>query len=147
MSRQLSLASIRARIRVLKNQALRIERTSTKGLRAAAAVVAKHGLSLADLRQAFAMSKRRGKRRSLARRRVPVKYRDDKGRTWTGRGRAPLWLVAAEKAGKKRESFLIGSKKARRNAAKPKKVKSKKSAAKKARVAKTTIPASPPARN
>ena len=33
---------------------------------------------------------------------MPVKYADDKGNKWTGRGRPPLWLVAAEKAGRKR---------------------------------------------
>jgi DNA-binding protein H-NS len=40
---------------------------------------------------------------------VPVKYPDDKGNTGPGRGRPPLWLVAAEKAGKKRDSFLVKS--------------------------------------
>jgi|SRR6516225_6157584 DNA-binding protein H-NS len=38
---------------------------------------------------------------------VAVKYRDSAGNTWTGRGRMPRWLVAATKAGKKREDFLI----------------------------------------
>jgi DNA-binding protein H-NS len=37
-----------------------------------------------------------------------VKYRDPKtGQTWTGRGRLPLWLKAAEKKGKKRDAFLV----------------------------------------
>jgi DNA-binding protein H-NS len=39
---------------------------------------------------------------------VAVKYRDSAGNTWSGRGRTPTWLVAAEAAGKKRESFLLG---------------------------------------
>jgi DNA-binding protein H-NS len=39
-----------------------------------------------------------------------VKYRDPKtGQTWTGRGRLPLWLKAAEKKGKKRDSFLVSA--------------------------------------
>lgn len=38
---------------------------------------------------------------------VAPKYRGPKGETWTGRGRAPRWLVALEAQGKKRESFLI----------------------------------------
>jgi DNA-binding protein H-NS len=41
---------------------------------------------------------------------VAVKYRDPKNplNTWTGRGRMPLWLVAATKGGKaKKEDFLI----------------------------------------
>lgn len=138
MPRQLSALTLRARIRALELQARRLERSATKGLRAAAAVIAKHGLSLADLRQAFGMSKGRG-RSALAGRTVPIKYRDGTGNTWTGRGRAPLWLVAAEKAGKKRESFLVGAKKAK--GAKPK-VKPKR-AAKKVRAKKTqaTLPA------
>ncbi|MBM4232027.1 MAG: H-NS histone family protein, partial [Gammaproteobacteria bacterium] len=31
---------------------------------------------------------------------------DDKGNTWTGRGKTPRWLAAAEKAGAKRDQFL-----------------------------------------
>lgn len=38
---------------------------------------------------------------------VPIKYRDRNGNAWSGRGLTPRWLVAAEKAGKKRESFLV----------------------------------------
>jgi DNA-binding protein H-NS len=38
---------------------------------------------------------------------VAVKYRDSAGNSWTGRGRTPTWLVAAEAAGKKRDSFLV----------------------------------------
>jgi DNA-binding protein H-NS len=132
MPRQTSAATIRARIRALEVQARRIERGATKGLRAAAAVIAKHGLSLSDLTQAFSMTKGNGKgsgrRSALAGRSVPAKYRDDKGNTWTGRGRPPLWLVAAEKAGKKRDSFLIDAKKIKRKRAKSKKNPASKSA-------------------
>jgi DNA-binding protein H-NS len=41
---------------------------------------------------------------------VAVKYRDPKNpeNTWTGRGRMPLWMVAATRGNKaKKESFLI----------------------------------------
>jgi DNA-binding protein H-NS len=41
---------------------------------------------------------------------VAVKYRDpaNPANTWTGRGRMPLWMAAATKAGKaKKEDFLI----------------------------------------
>jgi DNA-binding protein H-NS len=130
MPRQLSAATIRARIRALETQAQKLERGATKGLRATAALIGKYGLSLSDLRQAFAMSKGRGRRSSLAGRPVPAKYRDDKGNTWSGRGRPPLWLVAAEKAGKRRDSFLIGAKKpATRNKRATKKRSSKKRSA------------------
>ena len=44
-----------------------------------------------------------------SRAKVAVKYRDDAGNTWTGRGRMPRWLTAATKGGKaKKEDFLIG---------------------------------------
>jgi DNA-binding protein H-NS len=52
----------------------------------------------------------RGKRRvSLKGRKVAAKYRNPKNRseTWAGRGAMPRWMVAAIRAGKKRESFLI----------------------------------------
>jgi DNA-binding protein H-NS len=49
--------------------------------------------------------KRNAKRRKLPK--VAVKYRDKRGNTWTGRGRPARWIVEAEKAGKKRESFLV----------------------------------------
>jgi DNA-binding protein H-NS len=43
-----------------------------------------------------------------ARGKVAVKYRDNAGNTWTGRGRMPRWMVAATKGGKaKKDDFLI----------------------------------------
>jgi len=39
--------------------------------------------------------------------RVPAKYRGPNGETWSGRGLPPRWLVALEKGGKKRDTFLI----------------------------------------
>jgi DNA-binding protein H-NS len=56
-----------------------------------------------DLRELF--DGRKGSRGKVA-----VKYRDPSNstNTWTGRGRMPLWLVAATKGGKaKKEDFLI----------------------------------------
>ena len=38
---------------------------------------------------------------------VPVRYRDDKGNTWTGRGNKPRWLAAALAEGKKQDDFLV----------------------------------------
>jgi DNA-binding protein H-NS len=39
--------------------------------------------------------------------RVPVKYRDDAGNTWTGRGNKPRWLVAALASGKAVDDFAV----------------------------------------
>lgn len=39
---------------------------------------------------------------------VPAKYRHPaSGASWTGRGKAPLWIVEAEKNGEPRQQFLI----------------------------------------
>jgi DNA-binding protein H-NS len=38
---------------------------------------------------------------------VPVRYRDDKGNTWTGRGNKPRWLAAALAEGKKQDDFRV----------------------------------------
>nr|WP_066452883.1 H-NS histone family protein [Castellaniella caeni] len=45
---------------------------------------------------------------SASKRTVPAKYRHPETQAeWTGRGRAPLWVVEAEAAGTPREVFLI----------------------------------------
>lgn len=112
MPRQSSLAKIQAQIRDLTAKAERLERAGSKGIRAAAKVIQKHKPSLADLKVAFDQAGGRGRGRgALAGTKVAPKCRDAEGNTWSGRGRPPLWLVAAEKAGKKRESFLIDASK------------------------------------
>ncbi len=52
---------------------------------------------------------RRPNASALKGKKVAPKYRNPKNRseTWAGRGAMPRWMVAAVKAGKKRESFLI----------------------------------------
>ena len=45
---------------------------------------------------------------TAAKRPVAPKYRHpESGETWSGRGKAPRWLAAAEAEGKARDSFLI----------------------------------------
>src|SRR5690554_5815543 len=45
---------------------------------------------------------------TVAKRTVPVKFRHpETGDTWTGRGKAPRWIVQAESEGKSRSDFLI----------------------------------------
>jgi len=107
-----TVAQIHAQIRMLEKQAKKLEVDATKGLRAAAKLIAKHGLSMSDLKAAFSLSRGKNKRPG-ARAKVPVKYADGNGNTWTGRGRTPLWLVAAEKGGRKRETLLVGASKAK----------------------------------
>jgi DNA-binding protein H-NS len=62
---------------------------------------------------AAAYGKPRGGRKAAgaaaaAKRQVAPKYRHPKtGETWSGRGKPPRWLAAAEASGAKRDSFLI----------------------------------------
>ncbi|WP_428661425.1 H-NS family nucleoid-associated regulatory protein [Reyranella sp.] len=102
----LSLEAIRKQIAKLEAAARERERSNMKGIKAAAKVIAKYDLSMSDLKMAMNGHGRRG-RSPMAGKSVAPKYRDSKGNTWAGRGRPPLWLVAAEKTGRKRESFLI----------------------------------------
>jgi len=132
MPRRSTAATIHAQIRMLEKQAKKLEMGATKGLRAAARVIAKHGLSMSDLKEAFSLSRGKNKR-GAGRSKVAIKYADGNENTWTGRGRTPLWLVAAEKAGKKREAFLVGAAKPKTKS-KPKQKRSK-AAAKKAATA------------
>jgi len=44
---------------------------------------------------------------ALKGKKVPIKYRDENGNTWTSRGSQPKWLVAAPARGKKIEEFLV----------------------------------------
>lgn len=39
---------------------------------------------------------------------LPIKYRDETGNTWTGRGMQPRWLKTALESGRKLEDFSIG---------------------------------------
>jgi DNA-binding protein H-NS len=57
-------------------------------------MIEKHSLTVSDL---FS------KKINQTNKKVPAKYRNPAtGETWTGRGKAPLWIV-----GKERESFII----------------------------------------
>jgi len=61
------------------------------------------GAVIADIRQKTAKPKRKS-----AKRKVAPKYKDPQsGATWSGRGLTPRWLAEKEKAGAKREEFLI----------------------------------------
>lgn len=109
MPRTRSLTAIQAQIRALEKRAKALEAKADKKVTELVALIKRHGLSLADWRRAMSLSKGGKKSGPRKGKRVPVKYSDDKGNKWTGRGRPPLWLVAAEKAGKKRDSFLVKS--------------------------------------
>lgn len=74
-----------------------------------------HSLTADDIQQALASAPKARRTQKMpraddARTRTPIapKYRDQAtGDTWTGRGKPPRWLSAAERAGTSREAFLI----------------------------------------
>ncbi|MTW14316.1 H-NS histone family protein [Pseudoduganella eburnea] len=90
-------AEIQAQIAELETKAKEARAAELAGAKEKIAeIMAAHGLTLDDLRGVRTKA-------SKARQPVPAKYRNpESGDTWTGRGRAPLWL-----AGKNKGDFLI----------------------------------------
>lgn len=57
---------------------------------------------------AKAKAKPKVTRKATKKTKVSAKYRDpDSGKTWSGRGMAPVWLRELEKSGRKREEFAV----------------------------------------
>ncbi len=77
-------------------------REMTAARAAAEAAAAEHGFSLAELLGD-------GRKARKTRGPVPPKYRnpDNADETWTGRGRKPRWVAAAEEAGHDISEFEI----------------------------------------
>jgi DNA-binding protein H-NS len=93
------LAKMEADIERIKAQKQSAEREAVR--EKILGIAKQHGF---DIRELFGR-KDNGKR---VHGKVAVKYRDNAGNTWTGRGRMPRWMVAATKDGKaKKEDFLI----------------------------------------
>ena len=66
-------------------------------------IMSQFGISPADLGLSGRAGKSKGKGGSVA-----AKYRDPvSGKTWSGRGRRPAWVVAAEAEGKNLDAFKI----------------------------------------
>ncbi len=107
MPKVLTEAAIRKQIAALQEKLKKSNRGHLKAVRAVTKLMTKHGITLDELR--LAMGPRKSTSATTDGRRKParIKYRDKNGNTWTGRGRSPLWLVAAEKAGHKRDEFLV----------------------------------------
>jgi len=119
---KLSTSALKARIDQLQKQLAAAEANKAPAIKKVRALMQKLGVTLQDL-QTSAGGGRRGRpskptlegRLSTANARnprksrgaVPIKYRDDTGNTWTGRGKTPRWITEAEKTGKTREAFRI----------------------------------------
>jgi len=104
---QLTLSSVEKKIAALQKVAEKLKKKDkAPAIRAILAQMQKHGVTLDDLRSAGktgVVKKQPRKRPSVA-----AKYRHpETGTTWSGRGRTPVWLAEAQKAGQSRDSFKI----------------------------------------
>jgi len=71
-------------------------------------IMAAFGKSGTKLRKASPDKVVKGVKVSATKKPVAPKYRHpETSATWTGRGKAPLWIVEAEKNGQPRQQFLI----------------------------------------
>ena len=119
---KLSLTALKARINRLQKQLVAIETKKAPAIKKVQSLMRKLGVTVGDLKGlAFPATLRgssvsksvkrrkkgKGTRTGARRGKVSVKFRDDKGNTWTGRGKTPRWLAEAEKAGKSRDAFRI----------------------------------------
>ena len=111
-----SYKELRAQIRRLEAEAELQRRRELKTLIAdIKSKIAAHGLTAADL--GFSETAKEGinSKKKATTKKNPImgksrraKYRDpESGLTWAGVGHPPRWLVAAEKAGKKRQDFAV----------------------------------------
>lgn len=86
----------------IEQQIAEVQRSERAGAVAKVrALMAEHGLSLADLSSKSTAPKRSGGK-------VAAKYRNAAtGDTWSGRGLQPKWLKAALASGKKIDDFAV----------------------------------------
>ena len=113
---RLSADALKAKITALQKQLVAVENNKVPAIRKVRALMKKLGVTLEDLAEDPSTRKIRQPRPSPTRNagkktgaKIPVKYRDENGNAWTGRGKTPIWIVQAEKLGKRREEFLIAA--------------------------------------
>jgi DNA-binding protein H-NS len=117
---KLSTTAIKRQIALLQKRLIAAEKSKIPAIKRVKALMKKLGIQLEDLADHLAPQttslQRRGRPRKAASdktansagtRKVAIKYRDDKGNTWSGRGKTPRWLVTAEKTGKGRDAFKV----------------------------------------
>lgn len=118
---KLSVDALKVKIATLQKQLEAAEKNKAPAIKKVVALMKKLGVTVADLqgstpapgkrrrgRPAGTSKKSKGKAKGKrASGKVAIKYRDDKGNTWTGRGKTPRWISTAEAAGKSREQFKV----------------------------------------
>ena len=94
---------VKLRVDVDKAIATVADREKRVALEAAERVAAEHGFSLSELTGVA------GSKASKIKTKSPAKYRNPANgdETWSGRGRKPRWILAAESAGKSISEYLI----------------------------------------
>lgn len=110
-----ALAKLNAQIQALQRRAEALRKNGrASAVQKIAAQMHEFQISPADIQAAYGTTKSTGAKKKKAqaqpapRRPVAPKYRHpDSGETWSGRGRAPRWLTAAEQAGASREQFKV----------------------------------------
>lgn len=97
-----TVSELLAQKAAIEQQIAEAQRTERAGAVAQVrALMAEHGLTLADLSSKSAATKRSGSK-------VAAKYRDAAtGDTWSGRGLQPKWLKQALASGRKIEDFAL----------------------------------------
>lgn len=110
-----SLAQLNRQIDKLQRQAEALKQQEVKGvITRIKSAIDHYGLTARDLGLTGARggaASQRAARKALpgkagaVRKPVPVKYRDEEGHTWTGRGKRPNWFKAALEAGKTPEDL------------------------------------------
>ena len=112
-----TLAQINRQIDNLQRQAEALKKQEVSGvITRIKSAIEHYGLTARDLglsTRRTGTSAGRAARKAMTRkavairRPVPVKYRDEEGRTWTGRGKRPNWFKAALEAGKTPEDLAV----------------------------------------
>ena len=106
-----SPTTIAAQIAKLLGEAKKLGRKRLAVIKTIVKQMNAHDISINEVRQAMGKKSKTGRAKKAVaekpRKILAVKYRDGEGNTWSGRGRAPRWLMAAEKNGQKREQFAV----------------------------------------
>lgn len=99
-----TLAELLAQRQALEKQIAAMQgEARTEAIAKCKALMAEHGLTVADISANDPAVKAKKAERSV----VPVKYRDNRGNSWTGRGLKPKWLAAALESGRNLEDFAV----------------------------------------
>ena len=104
-----NLIEIQAKIAELqKQEKMMLEQEYKQAIEQVQSLISKHKITASDLIFGFDGSPVMKKSKAApSGKKAVIKYRDESGNSWSGRGLKPKWLVAALAAGKKLEGFLV----------------------------------------